>query len=781
MKTLYYLSFNNYYNRLVKRYETIDEYLNNSTLCASFDRDVNFNPNDGITAQHTPYLATFTSIPDYLLVTEDGVIQSRWFVMEARYNTGKTQFICSLYRDLVAEFWNDVVNKPFYCEKGWLSVLDNGIFNDEAITTNQIKKEEYPITDGSGIPWLVGYMATPDNDEDIPEVEYYTNTVYPDITVSSLEEWESYNRQERFIDDYLLSYYYYKSNDDQMWHAPFKPDVEGTPTKGTTSFQTWYSGIKPSKLCKRAAEYSAMERYRSRVIAGVLNELDAIINPAQKATMLNLDGKILKDESTGKVYTIRATVRKENATYQTVRADSSLYNVMRDMMRDELDFGGTITNSNTEISYTVSDVLLRAVELEMQTGKVKISKLRRTLTDQPMSMFCMPYGVFPMKMTPQTVIASSAQESLNVCTALLSQLSSYIYDIQILPYCPIPKFRVSDPSQLDPIATTLQIDVDYTPCVDSENITRTIMFWCDVSSGSLTVDSPKAFTLPDNAVDFKVGCQTEFWRISSPNYSGVFEFSPYKNRGVDYFQIDYTYKPYQPYIRVAPNFGGLYGSDFGDARGLIVNGDFSITRTEDAFATYELQNKNYQVMFNRQIENMEVQHKYQKIEQIVGAFTGTASGGITGGIAGSSGGPYAALAGALIGGTASAAGGIADYKIGEALRSEALDYTRDLFGYQLENIKALPYSLTKVTAFNVNNKLFPFIEVFDCTPEEKEAVRNKIIYNGMTVERIGTIEQFTGSQERQYVKGQLIRFEGLNEDSHVLTTLSNELYKGVFV
>ena len=48
-------------------------------------------------------------------------------------------------------------------------------------------------------------------------------------------------------------------------------------------------------------------------------------------------------------------------------------------------------------------------------------------------------------------------------------------------------------------------------------------------------------------------------------FSGEFEFSPAKNGGVEYFNVDYLYRPFSPYIHVTPNFGGLYGKDFNDA------------------------------------------------------------------------------------------------------------------------------------------------------------------------------------------------------------------------
>ena len=70
---------------------------------------------------------------------------------------------------------------------------------------------------------------------------------------------------------------------------------------------------------------------------------------------------------------------------------------------------------------------------------------------------------------------------------------------------------------------------------------------------------------------------------------------------------------------------------------------------------------------------------------------------------------------------------------GETLRTEAMNYKQDMFDYQLGNIQALPYSLTKVTSLNNNNKIFPLLEYYTCTDREKDAFAKKLAYNGMTV------------------------------------------------
>ena len=63
---------------------------------------------------------------------------------------------------------------------------------------------------------------------------------------------------------------------------------------------------------------------------------------------------------------------------------------------------------------------------------------------------------------------------------------------------------------------------------------------------------------------------------------------------------------------------------------------------------------------------------------------------------------------------------------------------------------------------------------------DKQALRDKIKYNGMTVNRIGKISQFI-QPKPSYIKGSLIRLEDITDDFHMIKAISDELYKGVFI
>lgn len=160
---------------------------------------------------------------------------------------------------------------------------------------------------------------------------------------------------------------------------------------------------------------------------------------------------------------------------------------------------------------------------------------------------------------------------------------------------------------------------------------------------------------------------------------------------------------------------------------------------------------------------------------------------MSGAMTGAKAGPYGAIAGAVAGtamGTAlSEIGFIKDMDWLNRAQSETKDYTVDMYGYQLGNIKALPNTLSKTSALTNNNKLFPFVEYFTCTQAEKDAFKDKVKYNGMTVMKIGTLNNYSVSNDfnRVYVKGQMIRMDNIADDFHVIDAIYQEVEKGFFI
>jgi outer membrane lipoprotein SlyB len=75
----------------------------------------------------------------------------------------------------------------------------------------------------------------------------------------------------------------------------------------------------------------------------------------------------------------------------------------------------------------------------------------------------------------------------------------------------------------------------------------------------------------------------------------------------------------------------------------------SLPQLSNEWANYQLQNKTYQEMFDRQIKNIDVQNEVGKMNVIAQAIGAPVTGGATGAAAGAKFGPYGAIAGAAVG------------------------------------------------------------------------------------------------------------------------------------
>ena len=183
MNILFLRGFNNYFNRVVKKYSTLDDYRGESSSYLDLG-NINFNPNDGVATElivgsenqienAKPLDWENIGTPDYAvcyeMVESNPVIISRWFVLESeRTRTG--QYRLALKRDVVAEHFDQIKTAPCFIEKGMINDISNPLlYNKESMTYNQIKYAEYPLRDITNSGWIVGYI--PKNEPDNTDVE----------------------------------------------------------------------------------------------------------------------------------------------------------------------------------------------------------------------------------------------------------------------------------------------------------------------------------------------------------------------------------------------------------------------------------------------------------------------------------------------------------------------------------------------------------------------------------------------------------------------------------
>ena len=136
----------------------------------------------------------------------------------------------------------------------------------------------------------------------------------------------------------------------------------------------------------------------------------------------------------------------------------------------------------------------------------------------------------------------------------------------------------------------------------------------------------------------------------------------------------------------------------------------SLPQLSNAWANYQLQNKTYQEMFDRQIKNMDVQNDINRQGALAQAIVAPITGGAAGAAAGAQlPGGVGGIAGAVAGGAIGAIGGgitaALDYKNTIRMMEENRQYYIDMYGYNLQNIQAIPTSLTKTSALTYNTRV----------------------------------------------------------------------------
>ena len=784
-KTLYLLAYNNYFNRTIKVEESLGIYLEND---ATVYPNINFNPNDEITTEQILNVDEGITF-DYLLVVDDtNTIESRWFVIE-KVRVREGQWKLTLRRDVIADYYNIIQNAPCLIEKATLEADSPLIFNKEDMTFNQIKSAETLLKDKCGCAWLVGYYA-----RDAIEMNG-TVAVNPDGSSPYIP-----------IDSPINAWKFYKysnlSEDEEEFIAPattFKYKIKIRNLEGSSGWNAYLNyadGAVSSSTANSNRNASLTAGYSDFNIVkrGLQNGIDTIgianlnaVAPnyieqntaADYNELLSLNGSTIRDTN-GEIYYVDV-VPEDTINNEFDVPSGSLFNLMSQVITastipDVVSppiFGTPNTKS---FSIVTEEVKTYSITLTRQAAKevtYDMNSAKLITTDAPYNIFAIPYGQITVLNRLNNTVISLTDKDVAMATAMAiqKQQSSKVYDIQLLPYCPI--IDLVDGANVISVTDPLQ----YSVVKDGDEHNLTVIF--NVPSARFTFDILNPIAAATTAIEKKVNNECDKWRICSPNYANYFDFSVEMNGGVKYFNVDCEYKPFTPYIHINPNFGGLYGRDFNDPRGLICGGDFSLARVKDQWEEYQIQNKNFQSIFDRQIQNMEYTHKYQKRADIFGAIAGTLQGATSGAMLGAMSGKN--MGWGIVGGmAASGLGGIADININQKLRSEALDYTQDLFTYQLGNIQALPDTLGKVSAFNNNNKVFPVLEFYTATDIEKEALRNKIKYNGMTVNVIGEISNYL-QIEPSYIKAKLIRIPYAAEDTHVFNVIAEELNMGVYI
>ena len=788
MQICYLLNFNNYYNREYKRLVNILDY---EPYIKYSWTNVNFNPGDGITTT----IPVNSDVEANYLILSEGIgpglageeIISRWFIIESKF-TRLGQRVLTLRRDILVDY-APMATATVYAERGYVPNTSSLIYNSEGNSYNQIKKSEKLIKDESGSAWLVGYLAPNVFDSGNITIQGSNATVQYDYSFATQDEMTAafpgvglipttlfYNFGSIDLRYFSLA----EGNQTYMWRADFPSDLLTYETASVPAADVTMI-IRQANLPE--VQGLLIDNFLTPTVANIISDklvLDYSSVSRESVTKIINNRDVIARVGTASsgytYYQLSVGTAQSSIQHHEIR-NTTAPNTFEYLTSNFTQLGAMGLATGTPDRYSLKcvesyfscywrniPVAANTIELKTTTAKVDSS---------PYYCFAIPYHEAKVIKGNETII-TDPRESLLLARNIATQLGTFCYDVQLLPYFPLQSYIDS----MGRIDTTTMPDGTVAVLKSAEGEARTFLFWITKPNFSFAVPDMIAYSSEP-----KIQNETQFCRLNSPNFSASFEFSIAKNKGVDYWQVDCSYKPYQPYIHVAPNWRGLYGSDFNDARGLICTGDFSIDLMTDKWQEYQIQNKNYNEIFNRQIQSLDLQQSIAKRQNIFGAVAGSLSGAMSGATTGAlAGGLPGAIGGGIAGLGISAVGGVMDIIDSQKLRDDARSSQFDMFNYQLGNVKALPNTLTKVSTYNINNKIYPFYEIYEATPEEIGALRQQLNWRGYNLGIIGQLSDF--QVEGKYFKGKLIRLEEVHDvslgDNHLLENYNSELQQGIY-
>lgn len=407
-----------------------------------------------------------------------------------------------------------------------------------------------------------------------------------------------------------------------------------------------------------------------------------------------------------------------------------------------------------------------------------------TVEDAPYAILALPYGGALQQIltdgTKGTIMTKDL--AVEIARGLSVALSGggWMMDAQLVPFCPCPEVLVENDGSLE---IDLSKAYAYAPLVAS-GVTIGGLIACQSANFTAPIMKSIYTPLEIEVEDIKVETNARFYRLTSPNFNGTFQFDPakmvYANGQTVALTAYCTYIPYQPYIRIAPNYDRLYGGEYKDPRGLICAGDLSLPQISDAWTTYQIQNKNYQAIFDRQVKSMDLQHSIANVQDMVSAFTGTI-GGVTGGTATGAlaGGGVGAIIGGVAGGAASLVGGVADISYNRQLRADQRSLTIKQHNMELQNIKALPQSVSNMSTVNIDSPGTAVLEMYEGSEQQITNFKEYLAQYGYTINKVATLESCCQANTQTYLRGQIVRID-LPDDAHFVGALADEVSQGFY-
>ena len=242
---------------------------------------------------------------------------------------------------------------------------------------------------------------------------------------------------------------------------------------------------------------SAYATYSLSAFNSALNTAVSGHNQAQINDLLYYNNKIIKTQD-GKYYQISVRQAPSNKTFTDVACTTGdLYTLMSNAVVISGSFTSGYTSpdgSSFKYSCTCPQYIVTYVERKNYVVTSDLSATRNKTVDALYDIIAMPYGAMEIRYGTGTndYFMTDSLVSMASMTSIATQLgggtdTSFIYDIQLLPYCPVQGLLEDEPGKITVDPTNEHKEFDYV--LDQSNSSKIgILFYAPESSFTLNIE-----------------------------------------------------------------------------------------------------------------------------------------------------------------------------------------------------------------------------------------------------------------------------------------------------
>lgn len=823
-------NFNNLSNKMCIVYDSIGLYPT-----PVFEATVNFRPGDGVcTTLVMMYkdnvLAPPVNLePDYAIVCADagGAIESRWFVTES-VHLSDSKFRLRLQRDVAADYKSSIMNSVAFVKRGWVDKSNPLIFNSENGSYSQILRERIDLKDRSGKGCYVAFLAPNFIKENTGNLQIDLTAANTSVGVTFAQPADTHSGNYKYcygadptapdpISVFLRTYNYwgfpntptdahsyitftvgpgwpnmsaatypgikyeYTINEDGTWSVRPITGVEGTIYPdflvSTQNERGEFLAFFPKYFLQRLGEVIArqiviymwgslyLDKYLFETGGGIYGNVEAMEFIAPRiGTRAKIAG------ATDKYYTLDQQITSGIQTFEEVMTDDvrqKFVNIFLTTVEGASVATQCPANKRSTLHYSYKYCSFHW--REAITSNLQIPATGALVQDAPYYMLCIPEVGTKLKVGDQTW--TQEVDAYQIYNQLQVNFGSFVYDVQYVPYTPYALDITIDGTVVLPDVSQVGFAKTTTDVIEAG------VYFCNKDRFWFTIEPQLPSTYDAlSAIKTKVSSETNFARLCSMDGSAMLTVNLAKNNGLAPLRLSVHYAPYQSYLSIQPQWSVYYGADIGlkDTRGLNITTSNSVSRISNQWQNYVLNNANYQSIFDRQIQSMDTQFDIQANAAVRNMVFGLLNTGTAAAMSGSPSSVAGSGLGLILQGQ--------EYVDMVDRFRENRSLSTDMFNLQNGNIKARADTLSKVNAMSPIYNPWPYVEIYEATPEDTTALSTYITEFSMN---LGVMTSQLSAyvapnpNARKYVQADIVRLNG-KFDAHMADTIKSVISNGIY-